>query len=465
MRNNVYDIEDDAALRQPLKMAFGEFLGALIAALEHEGVPPCILRNYEGFPDVNLGNDIDFLIRPYDLPRAMRALRSIEGIRIVGFAEHPHVASVFLAGTSATSESRSIQVDFFGLLGWKGLPYIPVGEVLKAAVTRRAGQLRFLVPRPAHEAIISLLTSLVVSAHLKDKYLPAVQQIFASDRTGVVAALTPQFGRELSTRLVDSVIEGDRKEITDCTGPLRYALARRAFLHKPFRTLSAVTRHYTMEFSVLYLPRSLETICVLGSSASDKTKLIDSLLPLLQSSAKFVEKLPGCELAQDKYRRGASDRSAGLLPGDALRSMLRVIKWATGEWISTFQRTKNLLLRLDEGCYQEMIVDPDRYAYEGPRWFAKLLGRFLPDRDLWILLDESGEIWKAEDRRVSQAAASMEIGAYRSLASARNRLTILNANEPPDRLTESAYAAIVDTLVERTGRTLASRFRVGVTKS
>jgi hypothetical protein len=92
--------------------------------------------------------------------------------------------------------------------------------------------------------------------------------------------------------------------------------------------------------------------------------------------------------------------------------MLRVIKWATGEWISTFQRTKNLLLRLDEGCYQEMIVDPDRYAYEGPRWFAKLLGRFLPDRDLWILLDESGEIWKAEDRRVSQAAASMEIGAW-----------------------------------------------------
>src|ERR1035437_3480159 len=124
------------ALLQPLQppaLPFSEFLSALIRALDREGLRSCVLRNYEGFPTQNVGGDIDFLIFPSDLPRAISALRSIQGIRIVGYAERTYVASIFVEGTSATSGCRSFQVDYFLSLSWKGLPYLPVDTVLHAS--------------------------------------------------------------------------------------------------------------------------------------------------------------------------------------------------------------------------------------------------------------------------------------------------------------------------------------------
>src|SRR5580658_10253358 len=115
MQEGIPAFDSTCSLGEPLALPFCVFLEALIRALEKEGLRPCILRNYEGFPNENVGGDVDFLIRPSDLPSAMRALRSIESVRIVGYAEHPHVASVFLAGTSSTPGSRSLQVDFFGI--------------------------------------------------------------------------------------------------------------------------------------------------------------------------------------------------------------------------------------------------------------------------------------------------------------------------------------------------------------
>src|ERR1700685_3439162 len=75
------------ALLQPSErpcLPFSEFLVALFQALAAEGLRPCVLRNYEGFPTQNVGGDLDFLIPPSELPRAIRALRTIHGIRIVG---------------------------------------------------------------------------------------------------------------------------------------------------------------------------------------------------------------------------------------------------------------------------------------------------------------------------------------------------------------------------------------------
>jgi hypothetical protein len=461
MQNGIQESEGTASFRPFLSVAFSECLAALIQALDEEGLRPCILRNYEGFPNENIGGDVDFLIRPSDLPRAMRALRSIESVRIVGYAEHPHVASVFLAGTSSTPGSRSLQVDFFGSLGFKGLPYLPVDAVLQAAITRRAGNLNFFVPSPVHEAIISLLTSLLISAWLKEKYFPKVQGTFTSDRLEVIAALSPQFDLRVSTRLVDLVIEGDHRKVLDCVGSLRASLLMRSLLHMPYRSISAIARNYTMEFSALYLPESLETVCILGTEGSGKKRLIESLMPILQSSAKVVEKRPVKSRltfgrAPGKMAESA-DPHAQVLSG-SLVSMANVVLWLLEEWVSQFLRTKNLLLRICGGYYHELLIDPKRYRYGGPMWFARLIGKFIPSPDLWILLDPSTESFRSRGPDPTSPEALMQIEAYRAFVKTRKRYVILDASQPADRVTESAYAAIIDTLAQRADRRLKSRF-------
>ena len=112
--------------------------------------------------------------------------------------------------------------------------------MLQAAIPRRAGNLEFLVPSPVHEAIISLLSSLLIGGWLKEKYFPKVQRTFADARMTVIATLSPAFGPKTAMRLANAVVEGDRGKMVDRVKPLRIALALHALRHKPLRTRSGL---------------------------------------------------------------------------------------------------------------------------------------------------------------------------------------------------------------------------------
>jgi len=461
MQQGTQETESDATCGHPRVVPFCEFLEALTQALDREGLRSCVLRNYEGFPTDNFGNDVDFLIVQSELARALRALRSIVNIRVVGFAEHPHVASVFLAGTSATPGCRSLQIDFYGILGRKGMPYLPVDVVLQQAIRRRAGNVGFLVPSPVHEAIISLLTSLVVSAWLKEKYFPQVQRTFISDKLEVISELSPQFGLKTATRLVDAVIDGDRSKVQDCVGPLRFSQSARSLLHRPLRTVSGIARHYAMEFSILYLPKGLETVRIIGPAGCGKTELIESLIPILQSSAKVVEELPArtrLPLGRTLVGNVASGNFPAEVPCSRFVSMANAVLWQAGEWLGQFIRTKNLLLRICEGCYHDIFIDPQKYRYGGPKWFAQLVGRFSPRFDLWILLDAPAEVLEAKSPRLQPEEAVRQREEYRTFVMTRKRYVILDASKPASVVMEEAYDAIIDTLANRADRELRNRF-------
>jgi thymidylate kinase len=446
---------------RPMAMSFSTFLAALFEALGREGVCFCVLRNYEGFPDQNVGNDLDFLIAPSDLPEAIHILRSIPGVRIVGYTERPYIASVFLEGISATAGCRSFQVDFFLSLSWKGLPYLPVDTVLHALVPRQAGALNFFVPSPVHEAITSLLTSLIVSGWLKEKYFPKVQRIFANDRSEVVAALMPQFGSKNATRLVNSVIDGDRRKIMDNIRPLRASLALSSLRHRPICSVAAILRHCAQEFSGRYSPKTFETIYVLGTNGSGKSILIESLIPILQASAKVVEKRPfklRLPLERGPQEVAVSATSHANAPRGRFVSMAMIVLWLLEEWISQFIGKKNLTLRVCDSCYHDLLIDPQRYRYGGPMWFARLIGKLFPSPDLWVLLDTSAEVLQSKSQQFPSEETVRQREAHRAFVKTRKRYVILDASQSIDCITENAYAAIIDTLAQRVDRKLKNRF-------
>jgi hypothetical protein len=447
---------------QPPIVPFGEFLAALFQALEGEGVRPCILRNYEGFPTNNIGNDVDFLIRPAELSRAIRALRSIRWIRIVGYTERPYVASVYLAGTSATPGGRSLHVDFDLSLSWKGLPFLPLDTVLQAAIPRRGGSLNFFVPDPVHEAIVSLLTSLLIAGWLKEKYFPQVQQTFAGERSKVIAALLPQFGLKAATRLADLVIDGDRRKVMACVPSLRTSLAQRSLLHRPFRSAQAVVRHCARELAECLSAESLETVCILGPGGGGKTTIIEGLIPILQSSAQVVEK---CNLRQRlPYVRESSGRTTSAdshkqLLGGSLVSMAKVALWLLEERLRQFIEKQYLTLHICEGYYHDLKVDPQRYRYFGPIWFARLICKLIPSPDLWIMMDPPKDNLQTTNPEGQPAEIRRQLDVYRAFVKTRKRYVILDASQPADRVTERAYAAIIDTLAKRADKQLKRRFK------
>jgi hypothetical protein len=425
-------------------LTFSEFLAFLLPALDREGVRFCVLRNYEKFPAENMGGDIDFLIDPSDLERSIRALRSVPGIRITGYSERSWVAHAFVEGVSQAPGIRALQVDFLGLLSWKGQAYLPTEAILQAAAPRQAGSLKFLVPSPVHEAIVSLFASLLVGGWLKEKYFPKVRQTFAKDRAGAVAALSPQFGPRLAARLVEAVIAGARGKILGCVGPLRVSVTLRGLMRRPASGFWAAVLYFAREIALRFSPQSVETVCILGLETSGKARFIAGLSPLLEASAKIVE-------------RRAAD-SGERVAGASFGSMAKALAWLLEEWRGQFLGKKNLTLRIIGGGGCELAIAPRQHGYSGPEWFARFVGRLFPSPVLWLLLEGDAGGGKANNGEALPAEALRQLAAYRAFVKTKKEYVILNASQPEARIVEEAYAAIIDRLARRAARQLKSRF-------
>jgi len=425
-------------------MLLGEFIPSLVRALAAEGIKPCILRNYEGFPDKNVGNDVDFMIRPSDLPRAIRAVQSIRGIRIVGYNEQFHVAMLFLEGISPTPNVRAFQVDFIRSFTFKGMPYLTPEAVLQTAVERKSGDLEFFVPSPVHEGIISLLTNLVVFGFVKEKYFPKVQETFLKHRSEVIAAMRPGFGQKVATRLVDAAIEGNRGKLLGCIRPARIAMSLRNLGRKPFYSLFAIVRHYSIVLGVRHSRRTLETICVLGPDVSAKSATIEALVPML----RYV--------APELVVNSGDDSWAGASTGP-VTSMVKIVALLVKDWRSQYAGRRNLTLRIRSDCFQDLLFNPQRNGYDGPIWFARLMGRFFPSPDLWILLEPVAGAVQFSNGATSSLLNLKSMEACRAFVKTRKAHAILSAAQSTVDIAEGAYAAIIDALAQRANKSIRRR--------
>jgi len=105
-------------------MDLENFLTSFFTQLNKNNIHQFVLRNYEGLPFKNPGNDIDILMMPEDAPKTLSILYNINGIVITGIIKRPYVISVFINGVAWGNNFNSIQIDLVIMLGFKGFPFL-----------------------------------------------------------------------------------------------------------------------------------------------------------------------------------------------------------------------------------------------------------------------------------------------------------------------------------------------------
>jgi hypothetical protein len=139
--------------------------------------------------------------------------------------------------------------------------------------------------------------------------------------------------------------------------------------------------------------------------------------------------------------------------------MAKVVAWLLDEWLNQFFGKRNLTLRITESCWCDLLAAPERYGYGGPTWFVRLVAKLFPSPDLWVMLDPLADNLQTTNPEVQPAEIRRQLDVYRTFVKTRKRYVILDASQPADRVTESAYAAIIDTLAQRADKTLMNRFQ------
>jgi thymidylate kinase len=100
--------------------------------------------------------------------------------------------------------------------------------------------------------------------------------------------------------------------------------------------------------------------------------------------------------------------------------------------------------------YHDLLVDPRRYRYGGPMWLARLIGKLIPQPDLWILLDAPAEVLHSRKKEVSYEETVRQRKEYLKLMSVVKNGVVIHAEQPLEAVVADVNKAVLEYMEQRT---------------
>ena len=197
-------------------------------------------------------------------------------------------------------------------------------------------------------------------------------------------------------------------------------------------------------------------VVLLGPDGVGKSTLIGRLTVALCSAAftryRIFHWRPMVVVRQKETGRPVSDPHDEPARG-TLGSVAALLVVFLDYWLGYLLVLRPLLARsgliVFDRYFQDLLVDPLRYRYGGPTWFARLLSRFVPPPDLvFLVLDAEEEVILSRKREVPREELRRQRASYRQLT-VDPRGTLIRTDRGTEMTYEEACRFIVENMVER----------------
>jgi thymidylate kinase len=433
-------------------MKLNEFVASFFGALEAQGIRFCILRNYEGLPQSNIGRDIDVLIADQDADTAFDILKSVCRVRITGYIKRSYVRAIFIEGVEL-SDQRALEIDLVTRFAWKGLDYIDVDDVLASTLVPLGKPSYIRVPQSVHEAIISFFSSFLLCGFIKERYADQVRGTFAAHRDTIAQLLTSRFGKYEVGRLISCIIQRDDPGALALLPILKRNLIRNAVRKNLLGSALDVSRHIIMEISVRYSSRTRYRICLLGPDGAGKSTLLEEATPILASlcSELQVKHLKPTLFGRSRIAaRGVVTEPHKLPNRGVLCSTIKIFTWLLEARVSALlSPSKSFTIEIYDRYFFDILVDPRRYRYGGSMQAARLVSSLIPAPDLIVILDAPAEVVQKRKQEVSRAETERQLMEYRALAKSLRNAALVDASQPINIITEEFVDLAVHSMSRR----------------
>jgi hypothetical protein len=345
-------------------------------------LPTCVVLRNEAdlFENLARGGDIDVLVA--DLKLAERTL-----IRHLG----PPIRVVRSSYVTGYSYDWG-HIDLLPTIEWRGACYLTAAAVLKNGRLSARGR---LVPRPAHEALISWLANILFAGCFKERYSVQIRSAVATDGYALRQALLQAAGNTWGDRLWHAAVEGHPELSASWTPSLRRVVWWRAWVRSPRRTIHRFFAHVVAELRLRFAP-PVPCIAILGGDSRETSSLANEV----------VRRFAACPYAHVKLdhrhpRAITSGRNADPVadlrergPGP-IRSIMTLfvlaIDWLVGYWTRLAPlRAKGYIVAF-EGVHFDLVADPLREPCQWPR-LARVLSWLLPKPDIIFVLDSEPDV-------------------------------------------------------------------------
>jgi thymidylate kinase len=434
---------------------------AFLDELERHCSAYCLLGACDDLPGA-VHSDIDFMVAREDferLPRALKAVADATGFRLVQELRHETTARYFVLAQSRPGKILYLHPDAAADYRRSGRTWLRAEAVLKQR--RRHGN-GFWVAAAADNFDYYLIKCVdkgrLLKGRLEDRQARELSRLFAEDAQGCEEALALRFSPASAERIATACRTGDWEPVVERAQALDEELLART----PADSLATRMAEMRRRLGRWAKPTGL-WVAVLGPDGSGKSTVIENMQAALAMGFRRTARFH----LRPQWLRGTSAGEAvntdphGQAPRGVLASVAKLIffwaDFAIGYWV----RVRPLLVRstlvIFDRYYSDLLIDPRRFRYSGPRWLARLVGALIPMPDLMLILDAPAEVLRARKQEVSAEETARQVQTYREFAgskAARGRAALVNAAAPVDEVVHACAEEVLTRMAARTAQRL-----------
>ena len=423
-------------------------LRELLAEFENRGVRYCILHGWQSLPD-HLPSDLDIVVHPSDLNKLERILRNSESIKLVQLVEYKTSCYRFDLAFKENEATRFIPLDTASDYRWDGFVFFEAEELL----ADRKKWNGFWVAAPKVEFAYLLAKRVSKGIQSDRQKIIRLQELCNALGENAYVITLRLFGASLGEKVIRWITNSDWENLEAHAPSLKQALHWEVVKRDPLNPVC----YWASELKRIWLRLKYPTglfVVVLGPDAAGKSTLIqhlqNNLAPLFRRSTVF-HLYPN--LFEVRKGQGPVTNPHGKSLRSWLTSLLKMLYYLVdydlGYLIKIWLQLVRSNVVLFDRYYDDLLVDPCRYRYGGPKWLVSFFRFFIPKPDLFLILDVPEEQIIARKQEVSHEEIKRQRQAYCQLASELPNAILLDGSLKADFVAQSAEEIILDYMQER----------------
>lgn len=421
----------------------------LFDLLNCQSVSYCVSHAYQRLPQ-SWGGDIDVIVDRTMTSDALRSLLKAHEAFLEARVVLQRGSYFTLQCLKASGLPEFVNLDF-GHDATLGGVLIAKGEDVLA--TCRARQ-NFRIPSPGMAFMIQALRMALKQSHAR-RGAEDLTLTFAEDPAAVTAALRAAWPASLADGFSTAAKNATWNALPPLAAQLRTHHLGRDRKARPlaqplhaFRTLAARLGR------VIYPPGV--HVVFLGPDGAGKSTTIEGTAAALDTLFSGHEVTgfapPIAHLFRRSIPKKDTSKPHSLQPRGWMTSLLRAGYWTLHALLSRLTlriaKARGTLV-LSDRHFLDILVDPVRYRYGGPRWALNLVNWLNPKADLVILLNGRPEVLQARKREITVEATAALCAGYLKLVTPLSNGRIVNAEQPSDAVIREVAANVLAVMQRR----------------
>lgn len=416
----------------------------LIRILQKYNISYAITGRTEGYPD-NIGSDVDIVVPISQIDRFHSAVwdfDKMEGTQVVQMFQHECVAFYYIVYCISSDGVVCIQPDVCTDYYRKGRLLLESEYLLQGMHESEQGGFNVLA---SEKEFIYYLLKKIDKRSISDEQFNHILHNYQKNPNAAIE----EAGKFWNKESVDIVRQAfDRGDINILVDHLNVLQAGIHSTHS--RSFTDKIRNSMLKLKRILHPTGF-VIGVLGPDGSGKTTVMNQVKKDMVHAFRRInqyhlfpkdikESSPNTN-PHGKKKRGFIASLLKLCYFIALYNLGWMKKVAPAKICSTFI--------IFDRYYDDILVDPARYRNGTPQWIVKLVRFFIPQPQLWIVLDAPTNVIQARKAEVSYEETERQRRAYIEYAENKEHCLLVDTNRDLKDISKDICKFICKTLHER----------------